>query len=99
MGPCMPLGKVFHFAPRLIGNVDLRLVPHKVGNRTDKAHFWIMQVTKQSAEPAGGHNRVIVEQNQVLSLRDPDPLIISSCEATVLRIQDDPYVRMLISHV
>ncbi|HEX7975835.1 MAG TPA: class I SAM-dependent methyltransferase [Anaerolineales bacterium] len=66
-----------------VAHRDARLIARGVGYRADHPHPGVLQIIDQPRQPAAGHDRVIVEQDQEFPLSCGCTLVIAAGEAFI----------------
>jgi hypothetical protein len=83
-----PAGGVEEASPRRVVGLDLGLVADPVRDRPGQPDVGVSQVVEQARQPAGGDQRVVVQQHQVLAAREGQPLVAGGGEPDVTAVQE-----------
>ena len=62
-------GEPLELGVRAIGGLDPRLVADPVRHRPDRSDLRVVEVSDQPREPATGHDRVVIEEDESVSRR------------------------------
>ena len=76
-------GEIEHLPVGPVAAGDLGGAPAAVGGRPDEADGRILEVRRQPGQPAGGHDRVVVEQHQNVASGRRETLVAGAGEAQV----------------
>ncbi len=89
-------GEPFELGVGSIAGLDLGLVADPVRYRPDRPDPRVVEVTDQPREPAKGHDCIVVEQDESVSRRQREPLVVRSREPPVGLVAHDPDGRRVI---
>jgi len=79
-----------HLIQSRIVDLDLRLVPNIVGHGSKQSDLgMIRQMVQKCQDPSLGHDRIIIEQYQILTRGRRQTQIVPSREAHIVSIEDD----------
>ena len=89
-------GKSFELAIAAIRRLDLGLVADPVRHRPDRPDLRVVEVSNQPREPTVWHDRVIIEEDESVSGRLREPLVIRRREPPVGLVAHHPDEREAI---
>ena len=90
------LGESFELAVGAIGGLDLGLVADPVRHRPDRPDLRVVEVSNQPREPTVWHDRVIIEEDESVSRRLRESLVIRRREPPVGLVAHHPDEREAI---
>ena len=89
-------GEPFELGVGAIGGLDLGLVADPVRHRPDRPDPRVVEVPDQPREPTMGHDRVIIEEDESVSRRQREPLVVRRREPSVGLVAHHPDEREAI---